>query len=288
MPLEVLDLIFGKDFQSEQGSSPEFKLSGPSSVGLTPPIDAMANERVLAPPRLQTDMVVNRAKSTGCHYEPKQDHTSIYNKQREGNSTPDYGDDFEDESSEEDASGEDPNLKAMMDDFAAEQEIRGKIDRRAAVQMGMVQEAVPEEIRNEYVGIDTSLTAIHSFLLNFFKYYICKSPFIQTITKTSSCASSTCPSATTSSSASAPSRATPTPSVPRRTKRGSFTASKISSATTSLKSSTRDSLKAPTKMPRQPGGPTLTSKKSTTAPCLTASTRQSTGSDPTTPSVALF
>lgn len=47
------------------------------------------------------------------------------------------------------------------------------IDRRAAIQMGVLVEDIPPEIRNEYVGIDTSLNSIHRLLLSFFKFYIC-------------------------------------------------------------------------------------------------------------------
>jgi hypothetical protein len=48
-----------------------------------------------------------------------------------------------------------------------------EIDRRAAIQMGALVEDIPEEVRAEHIGIDTSLNSIHRFILSFFKFYIC-------------------------------------------------------------------------------------------------------------------
>jgi hypothetical protein len=44
--------------------------------------------------------------------------------------------------------------------------------------MGVMVEEIPEEIKHEFVRIDTSLSSIHRFILALFKYYICNSIFI--------------------------------------------------------------------------------------------------------------
>lgn len=48
-----------------------------------------------------------------------------------------------------------------------------EIDKRAAIQMGVMVEDIPPEIKDEFVKIDTSLSSIHRFILALFKFYIC-------------------------------------------------------------------------------------------------------------------
>jgi len=66
------------------------------------------------------------------------------------------------------------NFKEIFDEFKVREQVKMEIDKRAAIQMGVMIEEIPPEIKDEFVSIDTSLSSIHRFILALFKYYICK------------------------------------------------------------------------------------------------------------------
>ena len=67
----------------------------------------------------------------------------------------------------------------LIIEFKERQRITTDIEKRIAIQMGIMAEHVPEEIKINLLGINTSIAEIHKFLVTFFQFYTCTLHFIQ-------------------------------------------------------------------------------------------------------------
>jgi hypothetical protein len=116
----TLDQIFGKDFAAPH--TPAHKPTLPPNYEMT---------------------VVNREKSTGCHFDNEEkSKPSIYQKHAEE----DYSEDFEEEEGEGDEGvleEYNANFSQLLDEYKSRQEVKLEIDRRAAIQMGALVEDLP-------------------------------------------------------------------------------------------------------------------------------------------------